>query len=465
VRLPDGSLRWIAVSGQAYFSGEPRQAVRMVGTAIDITARKRTEEFLRAGEARQSFLLRLSDVLRPLADPLEVQAVASRVLGEHLQVSRAVYASVEPCEDSDYYVIFQDYHVPEVPSLVGRHRADDFGATLFNEMRAGRTLAVADVATEPRLSEQERRAYGAISARAYIGVPLIKDGRHVAIFGVLQSAPRTWSAVEISLVEETAERTWAAVERAQAEAALREAKEAAELANRSKDRFLAVLSHELRTPLTPVLLITGVLQDDPSIPKDVRDNLAMIRRNVELETRLIDDMLDLTRLGSGKVALKRQHVDLNEAVKQACSICDPHARERSIEVSCRLDPALDKISADPIRLQQALWNVLKNAIKFTMSKGWVEVSTARLGHAHCEVRVRDNGIGIPPENLSRVFDAFEQGDQAITQLYGGLGLGLAITKALVELHGGTIRAESVGPGKGSCFIMELPAAPVDSAHP
>jgi PAS domain S-box-containing protein len=456
VKLPDGSLRWLAISAQTYFEGNPRRATRMVGTAIDISARKRTEDALRASEAHQAFLLRLSDALRTLADPLEVQAVASRVLGEHLQASRVLYAKVEQCEDSDYYVICQDYHAPEVPPLVGRHRANDFGATLFNEMRAGRTLAVMDVTVEDRITEEERQAYPALGIRAYIGVPLIKQGRHVAIFAVLQTTARVWTAAEIALVEQMAERTWSAVERAQAEAALREAKAAADLANRSKDHFLAVLSHELRTPLTPVMMLVSALLEDKSLPKDLLDDLTMIRRNVEVETRLIDELLDLTRLNSGKISLNLQELDLNEIMGHVCEICRPQAIERHIQVSTQFDPQLRKFKADPVRLQQVFWNVLKNAIKFTMVHGRITITTSQLTDGGCEVRVQDNGIGMKPEMLDRIFDVFEQGDPAITQQFGGLGLGLAITKVLVELHGGRIRAESEGVGKGTCVVMELP---------
>jgi PAS domain S-box-containing protein len=459
VILPDGAQRWLAVTGQVYFDGEPRQANRMVGGVMDITGRKHIEEALREGEARQAFLLKLSDALRALTDPLEIQAVAARVLGERLNVSRALYAKVVSEEDSDFYIVSQDYHQPEVPSIVGRHRANDFGATLFNEMRAGRTLAVADVAVETRITEQERAAYPTLGIQAYVGVPLIKEGRHVAIFGVLHNTPRAWTSAEIAMVEETAERTWAAVERAQAEVEVREAKAAAELASKGKDRMLAVLSHELRTPLTPVVLLVGAMQEDKSLSEEVQENLAMIRRNVELETKLIDDLLDVTRLGSGKVRLNLRQLDLNETVMQACVICLPLSTERAIKVECEYDGAIGKINADPVRLQQVFWNVLKNAIKFTMKGGRIYVTTTRLSDSRCEVRIRDNGIGIKPEVLSRIFDVFDQGEPAITQRFGGLGLGLSISKSLMELHGGTIRAESSGIGEGASFIMELPSAP------
>ncbi len=254
-------------------------------------------------------------------------------------------------------------------------------------------------------------------------------------------------------------------ERMEAEFALRTAKEAAENANQSKDRFLAVLSHELRTPLTPVLMVVSALEHDPDLRPDVREDLVMIKRNVELETKLIDDLLDLSRITSGKVVLHRETVDLNEVVRQVCEICQPPLREQNVRLETDLTEDVCEISADRARLQQVLWNVVKNAVKFTPAEGRVRVTTARLAPDRCEVRVQDSGIGIPSELLPRIFAAFEQGDANVTRQFGGLGLGLAISRGLVELHGGTIRAESPGPGQGATFIIEVPSTPQQVTAP
>jgi PAS domain S-box-containing protein len=242
------------------------------------------------------------------------------------------------------------------------------------------------------------------------------------------------------------------------EAALQEAKTAAETANKSKDHFLAVLSHELRTPLTPALMAVGALEHDPELPPEVREDLAMIKRNIELETKLIDDLLDLTRVTSGKLPLHIEPLDLNEEVREVCTTCRPPLRDRAIRLETILDDDAGLIAADRARLQQVFWNVLKNAIKFTPEEGAISVTTKRIDHARCEVRVRDSGIGIPANVLPRIFNAFEQGEANVTRQFGGLGLGLAICKALVDLHHGSIRAESDGPGLGSTFIIELPSA-------
>ena len=235
---------------------------------------------------------------------------------------------------------------------------------------------------------------------------------------------------------------------------LQEAKETAEAASAAKDRFLAVLSHELRTPLTPVLMTVASLEHDDGVPEIVREDMAMIRRNVELETKLIDDLLDLSRITTGKLRLRLQTVDLHEAVRQVCGICRPQIQEKGILLNCELGDAQALVSADPARLQQVLWNVIKNAAKFTPHGGEIRVSTRVDGARHV-VEVRDTGIGIAAETLPRVFDAFEQGE-GVTRQFGGLGLGLAISKAIVEMHGGTIKVASEGRNKGATFTISIP---------
>ena len=240
------------------------------------------------------------------------------------------------------------------------------------------------------------------------------------------------------------------------EAALQEAKEAAEAASRAKDRFLAVLSHELRTPLTPVLMMATAHEADPALPEDLRNDMTMIRRNLELETKLIDDLLDLNRITSGKLSLRLEPVDLCELVRHVCAICRPQVLQKSIRLETHLEHGPALVRADSARLQQVLWNLLHNAVKFTPERGLIDIRTHTADPHHLEIQVRDSGEGIHPELLPRIFDAFEQGDARITRLFGGLGLGLAISRALVELHGGAISAQSAGPGKGSTFTVVLP---------
>jgi signal transduction histidine kinase len=241
-------------------------------------------------------------------------------------------------------------------------------------------------------------------------------------------------------------------------AELQRTKELAESANQAKDHFLAVLSHELRTPLTPVLTTVQLLERRAGLPDDLRESLSMIRRNVELEARLIDDLLDLTRISRGKLELDFEIVDLNEALREVLAICHRDLQAKQIAVTADLPAAQAFVRADPARLQQVFWNVVKNAVKFTPVGGRIFVSSREGPEGAVQVRVTDSGVGIEPDVLPRIFDAFEQGGRDVTRLFGGLGLGLAISKALVDLHGGSITAESAGRGCGATFTITLAAA-------
>jgi PAS domain S-box-containing protein len=245
--------------------------------------------------------------------------------------------------------------------------------------------------------------------------------------------------------------------RKDAENELRAAKEAAEAANRAKDRFLAVLSHELRTPLTPALATAQVLERKAGLPEDVLRSLHLIRRNIELEALLVDDLLDLTRIAHGKLELKREPVDLHSVIENVIDICrsDMHARRQSLSHDLRASE--HHADADSARLQQVLWNLLKNAIKFTGEGGRVEIATDNPRPGIVRIRVVDTGIGLASHLLDRIFEPFEQASQESSTRYGGLGLGLSISRTLVELHGGVIRAESAGEGRGTTFFVELPS--------
>jgi PAS domain S-box-containing protein len=273
-------------------------------------------------------------------------------------------------------------------------------------------------------------------------------GQYEYIFSPILAADGTVEAVAGSTRDIT--------ERKRTEVALIEARQAAEAANQSKDRFLAVLSHELRTPLTPILMAVAALEHDSDLGPAVREHLAMIKRNIQLETKLIDELLDLSRITSGKVELDIETVDLNETVRQVCENCRPQMREKGILLETELHDPAALTAADSARLQQVLLNLLSNAIKFTPANGFIRIKIARQEGGWWKLQMQDTGIGISAEVLPRIFDAFEQGGVKITRRFGGLGLGLAICKALVELHHGTICAESAGPGQGSTFIIELP---------
>jgi len=250
----------------------------------------------------------------------------------------------------------------------------------------------------------------------------------------------------------------------------RSARMEAQRATRIKDEFLATLSHELRTPLSSILGWTQILKHkaDAMKPADLKRGIEVIDRNARAQVRLIDDLLDLNRIMAGKVRLELKQVSLLDIVQSVIESAEPGAKAKDIRLEARLDPDTPPLSADSGRLQQVVWNLLSNAIKFTPRGGRIDVALERSG-ASAVLSVSDTGVGIAESFLPRVFDRFAQSDASTTRRFGGLGLGLAISKQLVELHGGTIRASSAGEGHGATFFVELPVAPehaqADGARP
>jgi PAS domain S-box-containing protein len=235
------------------------------------------------------------------------------------------------------------------------------------------------------------------------------------------------------------------------------ARQTAEEANRAKDRFLAMLSHELRTPLTPVLAGARVLEMIPDLPDQARSSVRMIRRNVELEARLIDDLLDLTRVANGKLRLSLETVDVHEVMDSVLELFRSEIQVKQQDVHVDKHATHHYVLADRARLQQMLWNLVRNAAKFTPDGGHIYVRT-RDERMHVQISVEDTGIGIEPEQIGKLFNAFEQGNQNMTRQFGGLGLGLAITRALTDVHGGTVTASSPGAHCGATFTITRPTA-------
>ena len=235
----------------------------------------------------------------------------------------------------------------------------------------------------------------------------------------------------------------------------RRAEDELKAAAEAKDRFLATLSHELRTPLTPVLALVSSLEGDLRIPADLRGHLALVRRNVELEARLIDDLLDLTRVASGKLELRCQKADVAEVLAHALKTTEGELASRRLRLVSHLAAGSLPAWVDPPRLTQVFWNLINNAAKFTPEEGTVTVTSRREG-GEIVIQVADTGIGIQADVLPRIFGAFEQADRRITRRFGGLGLGLSVSRAIVRLHGGDLTAASEGTGRGATFTVRLP---------
>jgi signal transduction histidine kinase/CheY-like chemotaxis protein len=226
-------------------------------------------------------------------------------------------------------------------------------------------------------------------------------------------------------------------------------------ANAAKDQFLALLSHELRNPLSPVIAMVGELEASAPDTAEVRRALEVIRRNVELEARLIDDLLDVTRISKGKLQLSLETVSVHEILQRSYEICRDDISAKDLKIEFRLRAEHAHVEGDSARLQQVFWNLIKNSVKFTPEKGRIVIETLNPSPDAIEIRTTDTGIGIEGDKMQTIFNAFEQGQSSITRRFGGLGLGLAISKAMVSAHGGIIRAESQGRDQGATFTVTL----------
>ena len=243
---------------------------------------------------------------------------------------------------------------------------------------------------------------------------------------------------------------------------------AAQAASAAKDQFLAILSHELRTPLTPIFAVLTAMEEYRDLPEKMRSDLLVISRNLQLEAQLIDDLLDLTRISRGKISLRREITDVHSLIRSVSQLCQGEIDKQQIGFKLHLEASRCHVLGDAGRLQQVFWNLLSNAVKFSNVGGKIELRTSVVADAELHVRLTDDGCGIDPALLERIFQPFEQGDASVSPRFGGLGLGLAISKFIVDAHQGAIWAESPGLHKGATFTVSLPLAQreqVQSAQP
>jgi signal transduction histidine kinase/ActR/RegA family two-component response regulator len=267
--------------------------------------------------------------------------------------------------------------------------------------------------------------------------------------------------LETALRRMLADREHAEIERGRLLAQTQRAREDAEAASRLKDEFLAVMSHELRTPLNAILGWSQIVNRPNNDAATIRRGLDVIQKNARLQLHVIDDLLDMSRIITGKMILRMAPVDLNEVLTEAVETIRPGVTAKGITLDLHLDGKARYMTGDRNRLQQIVWNLLSNAVKFTPANGRIELGLERAG-AHAQIVVRDNGLGIAAAFLPHVFDRFRQADTGTTRTYGGLGVGLAVVRHLVEAHGGTILASSDGEGAGATFTVRLPVRPAPS---
>ncbi|NHC36791.1 PAS domain S-box protein [Scytonema millei] len=299
---------------------------------------------------------------------------------------------------------------------------------------------------------------------AYAGQPLIVQGR---LLGTLSFASRSrtcFTPAEIDLLQSVCEQMAIALERANLIASIQQQAQQLQQANRIKDEFLAVLSHELRSPLNPILGWSKLLQQRKLDAAKTATALATIERNAQLQSQLIEDLLDISRILRGKLSLNQMPVDLRMVVSSALETVRLAAEAKSLQIETTIPPNMGTVMGDAGRLQQVVWNLLSNAVKFTPHNGQIAVALTQTG-THAQIQVIDTGIGINPNFLPYVFEHFRQEDGATTRKFGGLGLGLAIARQIVEMHGGTITVESQGEGQGATFTVLIPLALQSSELP
>ncbi len=445
LRRADGS-RLAVLFGAALLpsSGE------MVGFALDLTERKRAE-------GRVALLAEAGRVFSESLDPEEtlrgVVDLAVPRLGD--------YALVFAMQEDGMLRPVAWRHADAEKEGLLRTLGEIYPAStaspssfVWRTVSTGRSELIPEVTPDVGMpitgSGQLFELYQQLSPRSFLTVPMAARGETLGALFVATAAEsrRPLGPPDLELAEELAARAALAIDNARLYSR-------AEAASRAKDSFLAALSHELRTPLTPVLLRVAALAATPELPDKLRSDLRMIQRNVELEAKLIDDLLDLTRITRGKLALHFEVVGVHEVLQHVVEICGEEAESKRISID--VDAAADEqhVWADPGRLRQVFWNLVKNAVKFTPEGGQIAVRTSNPEPGKIQIQVIDPGIGIEPDVLPRLFNAFEQGDPGVTRSFGGLGLGLAISKALVDQHSGVLTGLSPGRGRGATFTVTL----------
>ncbi len=429
------------------------QALREANNELEARVEQRTAA-LTAHASRAEFVSRVASELLIAEAPQRLRGRIFRQLA--VAVRLEVFADFEPDPAGPGLVCAsrQGIGPAEVERLAGAGVP-----SILEQYAAGAPEAAVDAAPMlGRLSKQ-------LGLRLAVRCPLrAADG----FFGGVWFGSREKETLvegEARFMQTVCDLVAASIERARLLEKVREARDVAERAGRAKDDFLAALSHELRTPLNPVLLISSEAARDATLAEEVRQDFVTIRNNVELEARLIDDLLDITRITRDKLSLELEPLDLVAALKDAVATIRPDAEGKRIELATDFEDEPLRIDGDPVRLQQVLWNVLKNAVKFTPDGGRVTVQASiDRASSSAVVEVTDTGFGMTEAELGCVFDAFVQGAHAHSggaHRFGGVGLGLAISRKLVELHGGHIRARSEGRGKGASFTIELPLAAGD----
>jgi PAS domain S-box-containing protein len=446
---------------------EGRKLLRGWGTQRDITQRKLAEDALRESEARfrhaANRTARLQALTAALSEALTPMQAATAVLTHGLTALGAHAGSVALLAERGGELELLD-SIGFPPEMVEKWRrfTVESDAPLAETVRTGKMVLIESLQAResryPRLSS----LHAVNESQALASVPLIVEGRTIGAMGLTFREIQKFEEDDRAFMLAIARLCAQAIQRARLYQAEHRMRAEAEEANRTKDEFLATLSHELRTPLTAMLGWTRMLRMDMLDEKTSAHALETVERNAKVQAQLIEDLLDVSRIITGKLRLDVRPMELQPVIEAAIDAVRPAADAKNIELQTALNPLAGAVSGDPNRLQQVIWNLVANAVKFTNTGGQVKVGLERVD-SHVEISVSDTGQGIEPEFLPYVFDRFRQADGSTTRMHGGLGLGLAIVRHLVELHGGTVRAQSSGEGQGATFNVQLPLSTLRTA--
>ena len=461
-RTTDG--RVVHLHQRAYAHSSAGREPRLLGVILDVSDRKRAEEVLRANEARlrseanvRRTLHRIGSVL---AGELDIERIVQLATDEATSLTNAEFGAFfynvtnEKGESYTLYALsgasrdaFAGFPLPRNTSL--------FGPTFRGEG----IVRIDDVYADSRFGKNppyHGMPTGHLPVRSYLAVPVVARSGEVLgglFFG--HSRPGIFLEEHEQLAGGIAGWTALALENARLYKAAENARESAESANRAKDEFLATMSHELRTPLNAILGWAMILRSNPGNEGTLRRALDTIERNARAQAQIIEDLLDVSRIVTGKMQLDVEAVDLAAVIDAVLDSTRLAADAKRIQVRRRIDHSAAIVSGDSTRLHQVVSNLVANAVKFTPAEGWIEVRLERVD-GKARISVEDNGQGISPSFLPHVFERFRQADGTTTRVHGGLGLGLSIVRHLVDLHGGNVSAQSAGPGRGATFIVEIP---------
>jgi PAS domain S-box-containing protein len=415
------------------------------------------EERARRGEERINRLHRMALALSGAVTPQQVaSATIHECLAELDAEGGAVYVLAE---DGRTLELLEQSGHPEEAAASFRRLSTEVDGPLTDAFRSGKPVFYENFDTYAERYPALRGAMGAGGFGASAALPLMSGDAALGVLGVRYRGARTFDESQRSLLLTMSEMCSQALERSRLLIAERQARNEAVAANRAKDEFLATMSHELRTPLNSILGWATILRQRPRDEQKLERGLEVIERNAKAQERIVSDLLDMSRIVSGKLALTLTSVSLWDVVRAATDVVRPAAEGKGIRLMVDVDPDLPSIVGDAGRLQQVVWNLLINAVRFTPRGGRITVTAERHASNVC-LQVRDTGAGISPQHLRSIFERFRQADSSMTREHGGLGLGLAIVRHLVEAHGGTVEARSEGPGRGATFAIVLPVRAV-----